>query len=439
VPSLPDVDHVYDIVGVGFGPANLALAIAIAEAGPPERQLDALFLERNARFSWHRGMLLEGTTMQVSFLKDLATLRNPTSSFSFINYLHAHGRLADFVNHKVFFPSRIEFHDYLEWAAASFGGMVRYGVDVFGIQPVVESGDTWAFDVTAEAADDGILTWRTRNLVLGMGIVPRLPPGVSTSARVWHSSELLTRLADATSPVARFAVVGAGQSAGEIAAYLHDTYPRAEVFVIVPRYGFTPADDSPFVNGVFDPAAVDPYFYATPDVKARVFEYHASTNYSVVDADLIQELYRRVYQEKVQGTRRLHILRMTRVAAIHAEDGRVRLVLDMMLPGHIDELAVDVVVCATGYGVMDAEATLGPTADLCERDAAGRLVVGRDYRVVTAPTVRAGIYLQGGTEHTHGLSASLLSNIAVRAGEIVEAVTREAKVDDVAGWGVVRA
>ncbi|MBJ7352623.1 MAG: L-lysine 6-monooxygenase, partial [Rhodococcus sp.] len=30
------------------------------------------------------------------------------------------------------------------------------------------------------------------------------------------------------------------------------------------------------------------------------------------------------------------------------------------------------------------------------------------------------IYLQGGTEHTHGLTSSLLSNIAVRSGEIVK-------------------
>jgi L-ornithine N5-oxygenase len=48
--------------------------------------------------------------------------------------------------------------------------------------------------------------------------------------------------------------------------------------------------------------------------------------------------------------------------------------------------------------------------------------VGRDYRVETTSGVQAGIYLQGGTEHTHGISSSLLSNISVRAGEIVESM-----------------
>jgi L-ornithine N5-monooxygenase len=46
----------------------------------------------------------------------------------------------------------------------------------------------------------------------------------------------------------------------------------------------------------------------------------------------------------------------------------------------------------------------------------------RDYRITTTPGLSCGIYLQGGTEHTHGLSSSLLSNIAVRSGEIVDSI-----------------
>jgi L-ornithine N5-oxygenase len=42
--------------------------------------------------------------------------------------------------------------------------------------------------------------------------------------------------------------------------------------------------------------------------------------------------------------------------------------------------------------------------------------------VSTAADVRCGIYLQGGTESTHGLSSSLLSNAAVRAGEVLTSI-----------------
>jgi len=36
--------------------------------------------------------------------------------------------------------------------------------------------------------------------------------------------------------------------------------------------------------------------------------------------------------------------------------------------------------------------------------------------------VRGGIYLQGGTEHSHGITSSLLSNTAVRVGEILASI-----------------
>ena len=106
----PDSDHdVYDVLGIGFGPSHLALAIAIEEHNaslPPGRRLNALFLERQPRFGWHRGMLIDDATMQVSFLKDLVTLRNPTSDFSFLCFLREQDRLIDFLNQKTLFPLR---------------------------------------------------------------------------------------------------------------------------------------------------------------------------------------------------------------------------------------------------------------------------------------------------------------------------------------------
>lgn len=112
----PD-DEILDVVGVGFGPSNLGLAIALEERNAtvgPAGRLTARFVERQESFGWHRGMLLEDATMQVSYLKDLVTLRNPRSAFSFLSYLHDRGRLVDFINYGSAFPTRLEFHDYLE-------------------------------------------------------------------------------------------------------------------------------------------------------------------------------------------------------------------------------------------------------------------------------------------------------------------------------------
>jgi L-ornithine N5-monooxygenase len=420
-----DAVPVYDLVGVGFGPSNLALAIAVYErnATAGSAPVSAVFLERQAAFGWHRGMLIEDATMQVSFLKDLVTMRNPTSSFSFLCYLHERGRLIDFVNHKSLFPLRIEFHDYLEWAAVRVDDLVRYGADVTAVRPVVIDDVVTAYDVEARDAAGAPYTVRTRNVVLASGLRSALPPGIEASQRVWHSRDLLTNVDGlAGTDPSRFVVVGAGQSAAEVTAFLHERFPSAEVCGVLSRYGYSPADDSPFANRIFDPLAVDDYFDASAQVKSMLLGYHANTNYSVVDTDLIETLYRRVYREKVLGSQRLRLLNVSRLTAAEETAGRVAVTVESMLTGARTVLDADVLVCATGYAPADPFPLLGELAGRCHYDEQGRAVVDRDYRIRTDAAVQAGIYLQGGTEHTHGISSSLLSNTAIRSAEILESV-----------------
>jgi L-ornithine N5-oxygenase len=401
------MEPVCDLAGIGFGPSNLALAIAVEERGEPVR---ARFFERQARFGWHRGMLLEDATMQVSFLKDLVTLRNPTSGFSFLCYLAERGRLIDFVNHKNLFPLRREFHDYFEWAAQRVAHQVSYGAEVSGVEV---DGDGFAFVAGGE-------TVRARNLVLATGLEAGLPDGVEAGERIWHNKDLLTRV-DGLEDPRQVVVVGAGQSAAEVVAFFHDRFPRAVVHGVFARYGYSPADDSSFANRIFDPAAVDEFYGAPEEVKRRLLGYHANTNYGVVDGDLIEELYRRVYREKVLRRPRLLLHNTSRLTDVSA-DGKC--VIESLADGARVPVDADVIVYATGYRPADPVKVLGGVAEHCERDEHGRLKVARDYRVVTSDAVRGGIYLQGGTEHTHGITSSLLSNTAVRVGEILESVVR---------------
>ncbi|MEU2563009.1 lysine N(6)-hydroxylase/L-ornithine N(5)-oxygenase family protein [Streptomyces longispororuber] len=420
-----DAPLVHDLIGIGFGPSNVAMAIALREhnAGVgPEEAVTAHFFEQQPSFGWHRGMLIDDATMQVSFLKDLVTLRNPASRYSFLCYLKSRGRLIDYVNHKNLFPLRVEFHDYFEWAAAQVDDMVSYGHEVVGVTPVVRDGLIEHLDVTVRSGE-GLAVHRARNLVVATGLRPVMPEGVERGDRVWHNSELLARAdeLEASSP-SRFVVVGAGQSAAENVAYLHRRFPGAEVCAVFSRYGYSPADDSSFANRIFDPAAVDEYFAAPEDVKRRLMDYHGNTNYSVVDIDLIQSLYRQMYQEKVTGTERLRFVNVSRLTGVEETPGAVRATVTSLVTGEETLLDADVVVCATGYSPADPFAVLGEAADHCLRDDQGRVRVERDYRVTTDPALRCGIYLQGGTEHTHGITSSLLSNTAVRVGEILDSL-----------------
>ncbi|MER7912902.1 MULTISPECIES: lysine N(6)-hydroxylase/L-ornithine N(5)-oxygenase family protein [unclassified Streptomyces] len=424
--ALPDdAPLIHDLIGIGFGPSNVAMAIALSEHNASvgrEDTVTAHFFERQPRFGWHRGMLIDDATMQVSFLKDLVTLRNPSSEYTFLRYLQSKGRLIDFVNHKNLFPLRVEFHDYFEWAAAKVDDMVSYGHEVVSVEPVVRDGVIEYLDVTARSGTETVVH-RARNLVVGTGLRPLMPEGVERGDRVWHNSELLAKVEglEGADP-ARFVVVGAGQSAAENVAYLHRRFPDAEICAVFSRYGYSPADDSSFANRIFDPSAVDEYYTAPDDIKRKLMEYHGNTNYSVVDIDLIDDLYRQAYQEKVLGNERLRFINVSRLTGVEEGPDGVRATVANLVTGEDSFLDADVVVFATGYRQADGLGLLGDVADRCRRDDLGRVRVERDYRVATDPELRCGIYLQGGTEHTHGITSSLLSNTAIRVGEILESI-----------------
>jgi L-ornithine N5-oxygenase len=219
-------------------------------------------------------------------------------------------------------------------------------------------------------------------------------------------------------------VVGAGQSAAEITRFLYDELTHAQIYSIVPSYGYSLADDTPFANRVFDPDAIDHYYFGTAQTRDAFWRYHRNTNYSVVDSDVIRDLFRRLYLESVHNSKRLQFLNLTRLSGISRAGSETRLRLHSLIDNETQELSVDAVVCATGYDSMEPATLLSDLGRHCLRDDAGRLQVARDYRLMTSPSLPGGIYLQGGTEHSHGLSASLLSNIAIRSGEIVDSIVR---------------
>ncbi|OZD55622.1 L-lysine 6-monooxygenase [Rhodococcus sp. 06-1477-1B] len=409
-------DDVVDVVGVGFGPSNLGLAIAVRErnAIAENTPITSAFVEAKPRFAWHPDMLLPGATMQISFLKDLVTQRNAASDYSFLSFLHENDRLPHFINRQTFFPTRIEFHQYLVWAAERVAADVRYATRATRI---IDHADH--FEVVLEGAHGGSL--RARNVVLAGGLSARLPEGVQPSARQFHNHSLLSRLAALPAPTHdAFVVVGAGQSAAEVAHYLHEQYPAARVHAVFGKYGYTPADDSPYANRIFDAEAVDAYYASSAQMKARLLAYHRGTNYSAVDLDLIERLYEIEYAERVSGDRRLFVHGATALAETEERPDGVSARLENGLTGAVERVDADAVVYATGFTSMPLGEILG---DLYAPESLAQGPrVSRDYRLQTTRPTPGGVYLQGGTEDTHGLTSSLLSNIAVRSAEIADSI-----------------
>src|SRR5262249_58188395 len=104
----------YDLVGIGFGPANISLAIALEEMGWTG---SVLFLERQPGPSWQPQMLLDGTDIQHHPLRDFVTPRNPRSRYGFLSFLKSEGRLFDFLNLGIPFALRKDYAAYIGWVA----------------------------------------------------------------------------------------------------------------------------------------------------------------------------------------------------------------------------------------------------------------------------------------------------------------------------------
>ena len=248
-------DELLDLLCIGFGPASLAIAIALhdaqAESSSPEPK--ALFLEKQPQFAWHAGMQLPGAKMQISFLKDLATPRNPRSKFTFLNYLFENGRLNNFINLGTFLPKRLEYEDYLRWCAGHFEreGKVAYGMEVEGVRVAEKSkdGKVTSFSVTARDQNGSLVIRRARHVVIAVGGRPIIPQNLQGLKHVAHSSQFATTISKIQQRKAgrplRFAVVGSGQSAAEIFNDLWERFPDSQVKLIIKGASLRPSDDSP--------------------------------------------------------------------------------------------------------------------------------------------------------------------------------------------------
>lgn len=420
-------DEIYDVIGIGFGPANLALAVALEEEAESGEDVRRLFLEAKASSVWHPGMLIEDSLIQISVLKDLATIRNPRSRYTFLNYLQAKGRLFEFLNLRDLFPTRIEFNDYLCWVAGELKDRVRYGQEVLALEPVREDGEVRLVRVLArDVATGEPRTFLTRNIVLATGGVPCLPEGVQLQpgGHAFHSNDSMLRLKrdfpDTQAPY-RFVVVGSGQSAAELFYYLMTKYPNADVTATVRRFAYKPVDDSDFTNEIFFPQMVD-FLYELPEEKRRmVLDDCRDVNYAVVDLPLIRRIYKCMYQEKVLSRDRLRVRNFMKLEELlETGDAVIARFRDLLREETVTLEADGLIVC-TGYTWRRQHPLLENLAPWFGCDGAGYRI-GRDYRVATDPSFAAGVYLQGFSEQTHGASETVLSLLPIRAGDILKSL-----------------
>jgi L-ornithine N5-oxygenase len=405
-----------ELLAIGAGPANLALAVAVEELAPAELAESSLLVEKAESISWQRGMLLPEAQSQVSFLKDVVSLRNPCSRFSFVNYLHTNGRLSDYVNMGNFWPYRVEMSDYFQWVANSLATVrLECSRQCTRIEP--RRGADGAVERWITHLADGT-TIGSRYLVIGAGR-DRYIPSVFDSLparRLIHSTEYLERIGTVPKDVPhRVVVIGGAQSAAEMFDAVQRDLPGCHRTLVMRSIGMKTYENSKFTNELYFPGFVDEFYSASAEAREQILREMHVTNYSALAESTLESVYRQLYLDRMSGKGQLRVITMADVTAAREDSDEVVLTLVDRKTGGIEELRCDLLLLGTGFRreMPSLVRNLGDELGL------DRIEVNRSYRLLLDGPATAACYLQGVNEATHGIADSLLSILAPRAADIV--------------------
>ncbi|KUN03870.1 lysine 6-monooxygenase [Streptomyces yokosukanensis] len=428
-PPHHDAASPRDLVGIGIGPCNLSLA-ALAH---PLAELDAVFYEQRPDFAWHRGLLIEGATVQVPFLADLVTLVDPTSPWSFLNYLRARERLFLFYFAERFHIQRAEYDSYCRWVAQSLPALrFHHQVDAVRWNPERDVFEVDFTQLDAEGEAEALGRTYTRNVVLGVGTAPYVPdplrplvdaPGVP----VVHAADYLDHRSEVLA-ADHVTVVGSGQSGAEVFLDLlrHRPAGRERLHWIGRSEAFAPMEYSKLGLEHFTPDYTR-YFHALAEpVRDRLIAAQWQLHKGI-DAGTIAAIHDELYRRTLHGgwpdavlTPGVRVRTAGRIATT-----KVELHLEHLQQDSRSRLTTGAVVLATGYRERSLDRILAGLDPYMRRDNSERPRIDDEFRLVLDPSVTGSVYVQNAELHTHGVGAPDLGLAAWRSAAILNSLTGE--------------
>lgn len=416
-----------DLVGIGIGPFNLSLA-ALAH---PLAELDTAFYEQRPGFDWHPGLLIDGTTLQVPFLADLVTLADPTSPWSFLNYLKARDRLFPFYFAERFHIQRAEYDAYCRWAAADLPGLhFGHQVDAVRWNPAREVFEVDFLHIGGDGAATSLGRTCARNIVVGVGTAPYVPgpleplveaPGVP----VIHAADYLQHR-EAFLTAEHITVIGAGQSGAEVFLDLlrHRPAGRERIHWLARTEAFAPMEYSKLGLEHFTPDYTHYFHGLAEPVRDRLicaqWQLHKG-----IDTDTIAAIHDELYRRSLHGgwpdavlTPGVHVRTAGRIATTMVE-----LHLEHVQQGTRSRLTTNAVVLATGYRERPLDRILAGLDRHLSRDSSERPRIDGQFRMVLDPAVTGSVYVQNAELHTHGVGTPDLGLAAWRSATILNSLT----------------
>lgn len=393
-----------DLLGVGIGPFNLSLAALLTRV----RTVKSYFFDAKNEFSWHPGLMLPNSEIQVGHFKDLVTLVDPTNPYSFLAYLVQHKRLYRFMNCDFSYVLRYEFNDYLRWVANSLPNL-------FFDEKVIDLNFNNNFFILHTTKN----SYQARNIVLGNGLTPKIPGFIKPylGKDVFHSNDYLQHETQDS-----IAIIGGGQSAAEIVSHLLNKpqLPKT-IYWISSRGMLLPMDNSPFSTEYFHPK-YNEYFYNLPANRRSQLLREQLLASDGISERLLTEIYQQFYLLNLQG-KKIDFRFIPHSKLINMSRDK-----EVFHLGTAEKsFSVKTVILCTGYEWTMPDYLIS-LKDRIEVNN-GKFRVNKDYSIQWDGPAQNRIYIQNGAEHTHGIADRNLSLMAFRSATIINSLMQQTIYD----------
>lgn len=405
----------YDFIAIGLGPFNLSLA-CLAE---PLDDLNGLILDENSGFDWHPGLMIEGVHLQTPFLSDLVTLADPTSPYSFLNYIKEQGRIYSFYIRENFFLQRREYNQYCQWAANRLSN-VRFNTRVEKVE-FQEEDHCYKLTVRSTQSDE-TRVFHARKLVLGTGPRPYVPACCENlDGAALHASEYLMHKTQLQAQPS-ITVLGSGQSAAEI---FYDLLQDIDQFNyqlswITRSPRFFPLEYSKLTLEMTSPEYID-YFYELPAATRDQLLSQQKHLYKGINTDLINDIHDLLYIKGLQSDCQTNLLTNSQLmdADNDSASGELQLSFYHNEQNRSFSHRCHALVLATGYQYQPP-AFLDGIRDRIAWDEQGRFSVQRNYSI---DCNGKEIFVQNAELHTHGFVTPDLGMACYRNAWILSELT----------------
>jgi lysine N6-hydroxylase len=409
---MAEEEKIYDLAGIGIGPFNLSMAALLED----NHELEAVFFDESPSFQWHPGMLIEETDLQVPFLADLVTFADPSSRFSFLNYLHKHNRLYKFYFFNRFDIPRREYNDYAQWVAEQLSNCM-FGERVIDIIDNKDSETPHYEVVTENRETKEKKKFASRNIALGTGSTPMVPGNFSDFPEedVFHTASY-QYLEEEISEAESILVTGSGQSAAEVFLDLLEKKKRDQKLTWLTRSpGFFQLESGKLGQEIFSHDYID-YFHPLPFEKRQEELPHLNHLRKGVEQKTFHKIYDLLYHYSVQNIDPgITIGANMELKEIEREQKAYRLTFEHKKEEQKYLFKADKVILATGYKPNIPE-WLNKLRDEIEWEDEKRFKVTRDYQLSFKGERPHKIYSLTNLEHSHGAGAT---NLALSVGRNV--------------------